>query len=84
MNKLFAKLNYGHCSTAITKWKLTVLSKVESKKGAVFNDLSNEQQKFEKWVSECKDTNNMRCLLYFAERNAKNIFSGWVNVVRHI
>ena len=43
---------------------------------------TDKQREFEDWVSKCKDTNNARCLLFFAERNAKNIFQGWVNVVR--
>jgi hypothetical protein len=42
LNKLFAKLNICNCSTAMTKWKLTVLSKVENKKGQVQNELSEK------------------------------------------
>jgi hypothetical protein len=82
LNKLFARIGYRDCNTAVTKWKLTVLSKVEHHTGSVLNELSDKQKQFEEWVAKCKDTNNARCLLYFAERNVKNIFRGWVNVVK--
>jgi hypothetical protein len=50
LNKLFAKLNICNCSTAMTKWKLTVLSKVENRKGAVHNEMSEKQNEFDTWV----------------------------------
>ena len=49
---------------------------------AVFDINKDKENEFEEWVAKCKDTNNARCLLFFAERNAKNVFKGWVNVVR--
>ena len=66
----------------MTKWKLTVLSKVEGLRGAVHNEMSEKQREFESFVQKCKDTNNARCLLFFAERNTKNIYQGWVNVIK--
>lgn len=49
---------------------------------AVFDVNKEKNNQFEEWVAKCKDTNNARCLGFLAERNAKNVFRGWVNVVR--
>ena len=35
LNKLFSKLNICNTTRAMTKWKLTVLNKVENRKGTV-------------------------------------------------
>jgi hypothetical protein len=44
LNKLFARIGYRDCNTAMTKWKLTALSRVEGRTGLVHNELSEKQR----------------------------------------
>jgi hypothetical protein len=47
---MFARINVTNCTRAMTKWKLTVLSKVEGRSELVLREMSEKQRVFESFV----------------------------------
>jgi hypothetical protein len=44
LKKLYARMTYCSCNTAMTKWKRVLLSKVENQRGSVHNELTTKAQ----------------------------------------
>jgi hypothetical protein len=49
----------------------------------VHSDLNDKITAFETYRDIAKDVNNARVLKFMVERSNKNVWRGWVNVVKH-
>ena len=59
------------------------LSKVDEKFNEAMLEKKAEDDAFNEHVAEIKAQNNIRCFNLFMKKNKANVFSAWVNIVKH-